>query len=74
VILIVTLGDFVSSIKYNVFKEGTAINTNIRAGRMVQMVSTSCLSIMNLLNLFLKIIEIIRYSVKITISTKITIA
>jgi len=44
----VILGDFVSSIKYRVFIEGRAMNNNRIAGRIVQIVSISCPSIMNL--------------------------
>jgi len=51
-----------------------AINTSIRAGRMVQMVSISWPSMMNLLNDFLTIIEIIKYKVRMIISVKIIIA
>jgi hypothetical protein len=50
----------VSSIKYNVFKDGRAIKINKIAGRIVQIVSISCPSITNLLNLALFIKEITR--------------
>lgn len=63
-----------SSIKYNVFSEGRAIKISKNAGRIVQIVSISCPSIMNLLNLFPKIIEDTRYSVKIVIRIKIIMA
>jgi hypothetical protein len=72
--LIVIFGVLVSSIKYRVFKEGRAINTNKRAGRTVQIVSISCPSMTNLLNLFLFIREMTKYKVKIVIRIKIIIA
>jgi hypothetical protein len=50
-------GVLVSSIKYSVFNEGKAIKINIKDGRMVQIVSISCPSMMNLLNFFLTVIE-----------------
>jgi hypothetical protein len=50
-------GVLVSSIKYNVFNEGKAMKISMKAGRMVQIVSISCPSMMNLLNFFLTIIE-----------------
>jgi hypothetical protein len=50
-------GDFVSSIRYSVFSEGKAIKINMKAGRMVQIVSISCPSMMNLLNFLLVIME-----------------
>jgi hypothetical protein len=51
-----------------------AINTNIKAGRMVQMVSISCPSVVYLLNFFLSIIDSKMYPVKMVIRIKITIA
>jgi len=41
---------------------------------MVQMVSISCPSIMNLLKFFPIVVEIVKYNVKIVIKIKITIA
>ena len=73
-VLIVMLGFFVSSIKYNVFKDGTAMNTSIRAGSTVQIVSISCPSMVNLLKDLLNNIETTIYKVKMVISIKITIA
>ena len=73
-VLIVILGILVSSIKYNVFRDGMAINTSIKAGKTVQIVSISCPSIMNLLNDFLTIIEIIKYSVRMVIRVRMIIA
>jgi hypothetical protein len=48
----------VSSIRYKVFREGIAIKIRRRAGLIVHMVSTSCLSDEFLLNVlfFVKII------------------
>jgi hypothetical protein len=37
----VIAGDILSSIKYNIFIDGNAINNNKNEGRMVQMVSNS---------------------------------
>lgn len=68
------LGVFVSSIRYNVFKEGIAMNTNIKAGRIVQIVSISCPSIINLLKDFLTNIDKTKYSVKMVIKIKMIIA
>jgi hypothetical protein len=56
----VILGFFVSSIRYKVFKEGRAINISSTAGRIVQIVSISCPSIMNLWNTFPLMIDSIR--------------
>ncbi len=52
-----------SSIKYNVFMDGKAINRSKKAGRSVQIVSISCPSIMNLLNSFDPITDKIMYIV-----------
>jgi len=68
------LGVFVSSIKYNVFRDGRAIKIRRKAGRIVQMVSISCPSMMNLLKFFPRIIEVTRYSVKIVIRIRIIMA
>jgi hypothetical protein len=57
----------VSSMRYNVFMDGKAINSNKTAGSSVQMVSISCPSIMNLLKTFDKITEVITYIVMIVI-------
>jgi len=57
VALMVRDGVLVSSIKYNVFSEGRAMKISIKDGRMVQIVSISCPSIINLLNFFLTVIE-----------------
>lgn len=70
----VTLGDFVSSIRYNVFKEGRAIKISIKAGSTVQMVSISCPSIIYLLYFLLTAKETTRYRVRIVINVKIIMA
>ncbi len=44
----VILGDLVSSMRYKIFNEGRAINSKKIAGMIVQMVSISCPSIVNL--------------------------
>jgi len=71
--LIVILGDFVSSIKYRVFIDGKAINNRRTAGRIVQIVSISWPSIMNLLKDLLIMMDVIRYNVMIVIKIKIII-
>lgn len=70
----VTAGDLVSSIKYRVFKEGRAMKINMNAGKIVQMVSISCPSMINLLNFFLSMREITRYTVRIVIRVRMIIA
>jgi hypothetical protein len=70
----VILGFFVSSIRYNVFMEGKAMNSSKTAGRSVQMVSISCPSIMNLLNRFLMITEMMMYMVITVIKIKTIMA
>jgi len=70
----VMLGVLVSSIRYNVFREGRAMKIKRKAGRIVQIVSISCPSIMNLLKFFPRIIEVTRYSVRIVIKIKIIMA
>jgi len=72
--LIVMVGCFVSSIRYRVFRDGRAIKISIKEGRMVQIVSISCPSIMNLLNLLDFRIEIIRYKVRMVINVRIIMA
>ncbi len=52
-----------SSIRYNVFIDGKAMNRSRKAGRSVQIVSISCPSIMNLLNNFEPITDKIIYMV-----------
>jgi len=74
VIFIVRFGVLVSSIKYKVFKEGIAIKINKRAGRMVQTVSISCPSIINLLKFFPKVVDSVKYNVMIVIRIKMIIA
>jgi hypothetical protein len=64
----------VSSIKYNVFKEGKAIKISIKVGSKVQIVSTSCPSVIYLLKFFVIISEIIRYRVMTVTIVKIIIA
>jgi hypothetical protein len=64
----------VSSIRYKVLSEGRAIKINKKAGKIVQIVSISCPSMMNLLKLFPKIMEVNRYNVRIVIKIKIIIA
>jgi hypothetical protein len=68
------LGVFVSSIRYNVLRDGRAMKINRKAGRIVQIVSISCPSIINLSKFFPKIIEVTKYSVKIVIKIKIIMA
>jgi hypothetical protein len=68
------LGVFVSSIRYKVLRDGRAIKIRRKAGRIVQIVSISCPSIMNLLKFFPKIMEVTRYNVKIVIKIKIIMA
>lgn len=70
----VILGVFVSSMRYNVLREGRAIKISRKAGRIVQIVSISCPSMINLLKFFPKIMEVTRYSVKIVIKIKIIMA
>jgi len=70
----VILGVLVSSIRYKVFRDGRAMKINRKAGRIVQIVSISCPSIMNLLKLFPRIIEVTKYSVKTVIKIKMIIA
>lgn len=70
----VILGDFVSSIRYKVFREGRAIKISSNAGRIVQIVSISCPSITNLLNFFLIISDKTRWIVRIVIKVKMIIA
>jgi len=72
--LIVILGVFVSSIRYSVLRDGRAIKINRNAGRIVQIVSISCPSIINLLKFFPKVMEVTRYRVKIVIKIKIIMA
>lgn len=63
-----------SSIKYKVFKEGRAIKISMKAGKIVQIVSISCPSMVYLLYFFLIIKEVTKYKVKIVIKVKIIIA
>jgi len=70
----VILGVLVSSIRYRVFSDGRAIKINRKAGRIVQIVSISCPSMMNLLKFFPMIMEVTRYSVKIVIKIRIIMA
>jgi len=70
----VMFGVFVSSIKYRVFREGRAMKIKRKAGKMVQIVSISCPSIINLLKFFPKIIEVTRYRVKIVIRIRMIMA
>jgi hypothetical protein len=59
VIFIEIVGDFVSSIIYNVFRDGIAIRSRRMAGRMVHTVSISCPSMLNLLkDLFRRVVDI----------------
>jgi len=67
VILIVIEGILLSSIKYKFFNEGKAINTNNKDGKIVQIVSISCPSIMNLLNLLINNKDNTRYNVRTVI-------
>jgi hypothetical protein len=72
--LMVILGVLVSSIRYSVFSDGRAMKINRKAGKIVQIVSISCPSIMNLLKFFPKIMEVSRYNVRIVIRIRIIIA
>jgi len=63
-------GILLSSIKYRFFKEGRAINTNNNDGKMVQIVSISCPSIINLLNLLTISKDNTKYKVRIVIVIK----
>lgn len=63
-----------SSIRYKVFMEGNAMNRRSTAGRRVQIVSISWPSIMNLLNNFALITEIIIYMVMTVIRINTIIA
>lgn len=62
-----------SSIRYRIFIDGSAIKRSITAGRMVQIVSISWPSIKNLWYLFLITTEIIRFNVKIVIRIRMII-
>jgi len=64
----------VSSIRYRVFNEGSAIKINKIAGAIVQIVSISCPSLTYLLKIFLLVIEITNCKVKIVIIVKMIIA
>jgi len=70
----VMLGVLVSSIKYKVFSDGIAMKISKIAGKMVQIVSISCPSIMNLLKFFPIVVDIVRYNVIIVIRIRITMA
>jgi len=70
---IVILGFEVSSMRYKIFIDGSAMKRSITAGRMVQIVSISCPSIKNLWYLFLITIEVIKFNVKIVIRIKMII-
>ncbi len=63
-----------SSIRYNVFIDGKAINRSRKAGRSVQIVSISCPSIMNLLKNFDPITDRIIYIVMTVIRINTIIA
>jgi len=64
----------VSSIRYNVLRDGRAMKIRRKAGKIVQIVSISCPSMMNLLKVLPKIMEVTRYNVKIVIKIKMIIA
>jgi len=70
----VKFGVFVSSIRYRVFREGIAMKISNTAGRMVQMVSISCPSMMNLLKVLPKVVDMVRYNVIMVIRIKIIMA
>jgi len=74
VIFIVKFGVLVSSIKYRVFRDGIAIKISRIAGRIVQIVSISWPSIMNLLKLFPIVVDNVRYSVIIVIKIRMIMA
>jgi hypothetical protein len=67
-------GVFVSSIKYRVFRDGMAMKINIIAGRMVQIVSISCPSIIYLLNVLFIIVDSTKYIVMMVINIRMIIA
>jgi len=67
-------GVLVSSIRYRVFRDGRAMKINRKAGKIVQIVSISWPSIMNLLKFLPKVREVTKYRVKIVIRIKIIIA
>jgi len=71
---IVKFGVLVSSIKYRVFSEGIAMKISRTAGRIVQMVSISCPSIINLLKFFPMVVDNVKYNVIIVIKIKIIMA
>lgn len=73
-IFIVKFGVLVSSIRYSVFKDGIAMKINRIAGRMVQIVSISCPSMIYLLKFFPIVVDIVKYSVIIVIRIRIIIA
>jgi hypothetical protein len=71
--LIDKFGEMFSSIMYRAFIEGRAMKINMADGRIVQIVSISCPSDMNLLNLFLTIDDAIMYRVRMVIVTRMII-
>jgi len=68
VIFIVKFGVLVSSIRYKIFSDGRAIKISMNAGRMVQIVSISCPSAINLLKFFISSSEVSTYKVRIVMA------
>lgn len=62
-----------SSIIYNVFMEGSAMKISINAGRIVQMVSISCPSVVYLSNLIPRIKDVTKYRVIVVMTISTTI-
>jgi len=73
VTFIVSWGVFDSSIKYRIFMDGRAITHRKKNGKIVQMISTSCLSVLKLLKLFCQVGRTVKYSVSTVKSTIIVI-
>jgi len=68
VIFIVKFGVLVSSIRYRIFSDGRAMKISMNAGKMVQMVSISCPSAINLLKFFISNSEVNTYSVRMVMA------
>jgi len=67
------LAFFLSSIRYRIFIDGSAMKTSIKAGRMVQIVSISCPSKRNLLYDDDTTGDRIMYNVRMVINVKMII-
>jgi hypothetical protein len=74
IVLIVTEGEFISSVKYKSRNDGIARNIKITAGRTVQIVSICCASDLTREVNFLNINLSIAYVTTVTINAKITSA